>query len=180
MPPFHRRSYRTNESGGSVLPQFDEEVELIVARDRPPHVANRLARKPQASASPTHQSPVDEYLYERVEALADHIRQLREELDTRVELQDYFLSQLDYQIRESAFSLSQFSPWGVGYNSGVDVKRNFLERQLPRLREERRATELKAWQDVTDIRKELREAENEYRAMTRHRRSFSTGDSGGD
>jgi len=64
-------------------------------------------------------------------------------------------------------SLEQFSGWGVGYNTGVDVKRNHLERMLLQLRNDRRAAVLSAWQDLTRMRKELREAWNMYRDSRR-------------
>jgi len=66
--------------------------------------------------------------------------------------------------------LSQFHFWGIGYNRGVDRKRNMLERQLTNLRRERRAVELRAWEDIVDIRKELRKVLEDYRdALRRYR-----------
>ena len=76
------------------------------------------------------------------------------------------------QLRPSRclFSLSQFHFWGIGYNKGVDMKRNLLERQLSTLRRERRAVELKAWADIVNIRKELRRTLEEYKdAIRRYR-----------
>lgn len=55
----------------------------------------------------------------------------------------------------------------MGYNTGVDVKRNHLERQLQQLRTERRAAELRTWDDLVRLRKELREAVREYESKKR-------------
>jgi len=45
-----------------------------------------------------------------------------------------------------------------------------LERQLTNLRREKRAVELRAWEDIVDIRKELRKVLEDYRdALRRYR-----------
>lgn len=79
-------------------------------------------------------------------------------------------SQVDYQISTAAQSLEEFSFFGVGYNQGIDFKRNHLERQLAIFRKERRDSRLKTWQDLSALGKELREAAAEYQdALRRYR-----------
>jgi hypothetical protein len=75
------------------------------------------------------------------------------------------LSQIDYQISKTAQSLGEFSFHGVGYNTGVDMKRNHLERQLSLFRRERRETRLRTWQDLAGLRKELEQAIAEYEEL---------------
>jgi len=138
-------------------------------------VVDRLLREtPRVEAEPAL-SPADEFLGERLATAGQRIAELNQETRSRVDLQDYFIGQLDYQIGEAAFSLSQLRSWGVGYNTGVDVKRNWLERQLKELRKERRDAELRTWEDVIQLRRELREVLEEYRDLRRRYALLRTG-----
>lgn len=112
--------------------------------------------------------PADEaqsYLVGLLEEKAATIEQLEEEALARAQLHDESIREVDYQITKAASSLDQFTTWGIGYNTGVDIKRNFLERELSNLRKERRSTFLRAWQDIAGLRKEFREAVAEYNSL---------------
>ncbi len=80
-------------------------------------------------------------------------------------MHDQSVAEIDYQITQAASSLEQFSNWGIGYNTGVDVKRNFLERELSNLRKERRSLLVRTWDDIGRLRKEFRQLVREYKAM---------------
>jgi hypothetical protein len=114
---------------------------------------------------------IDSYLIDRTDAARQRTAQLRKELEGRLALHRKFVSEIDSQVLYCQTSLSRFTGWGVGYNTGVDVKRNHLERQLQQLRAERRNAELRAWQDLVKLRGELREAQREYRDADRLTRS---------
>ena len=161
------------------LSQERELDQLLRSRKAKKVVEKLLKEVPEIEADEA-EAPTDKYFNERLAVAGKQATQLRQEIETRVELHDYFLARLDYQIREAAFSLSQVSSWGIGYNTGVDVKRNFLERQLAQFRKERRETELRAWEDIVDLRKELREATAEYRELRRRYRLMRIGDGDGD
>lgn len=111
--------------------------------------------------------PFETYFSEKLNSLKDEIQQISTEITTRHDFTHKFLYEIDYQIREAAFSLSEFKFWGVGYNNGVDKKRNHLERMLSDLRKERRSTELRCWEDIISLRKDLREALSEYKDIIR-------------
>lgn len=110
---------------------------------------------------------VEQYFQERFDTTRSRVEQIRREVDARVEIRADFMREIDLQISYAQMSLEKFSGWGVGYNTGVDVKRNHLERQLLQLRTERRAAELRTWQDLVGLRKDLRDAMEEYRATFR-------------
>ena len=110
---------------------------------------------------------IDSYLTDRADAARQRTSQLRRELEGRLALHRQFVREIDSQVLYCQTSLSRFTGWGVGYNTGVDVKRNHLERQLQQLRAERRNAELRAWQDLVKLRGELREAQREYRDADR-------------
>ena len=125
--------------------------------------------------------PFESYFSEKLDYLRDTVGQISAEITTRHEFTNKFLYQIDYQIRECAFSLSEFRFWGIGYNTGVDKKRNHLERMLSDLRKERRATELRCWEDIVSLRKDLRDTLSEYKDILRRGRILEKfGDRNGD
>lgn len=115
---------------------------------------------------PLTQTDEDFFVYHSRQ-LERAIASLRQELYTRLDLRDQVLQQIDYQIRKAAHSLESFTGFGLGYNVGVDVKRNQLERQLADLRKERRNQELRGWDDVVALRRELRRAQDELTDVER-------------
>lgn len=112
--------------------------------------------------------PVDEaqnYLIGKLKEIGSALHQLEEEALARTQLNEESVREIDYQISKAASSLDQFSHWGIGYNTGVDIKRNHLERELSNLRKERRSTFLRTWEDIAALRKEFREALAEYKSL---------------
>ena len=122
-------------------------------------------------SEPPAQHPVanhiDRYFQERLDASRRRFLEIRREVDSRRALSRAFREEIDSQISYAQLSLEEFSGWGVGYNTGVDVKRNHLERQLQQLRSERRSSQLQAWTDFVRLRKDLREALLDYQAAAR-------------
>lgn len=110
---------------------------------------------------------IDQYFQNRVQTRKGRVDQIRKEMETRLEMNSKFIKEIDSQISYAQFSLERFTGWGVGYNTGVDVKRNHLERQLQQFRTDRRTAELRTWEDLISLRKELREATEEYKGARR-------------
>ena len=159
--------------------RLEQELDEILRRRRVKRVAEKLVREAPRIEAESSKDPTDQLMGERLAISREQIAHHKQELDTRQELQDYFLARIDYQITEAAFSLSELQSWGVGYNTGVDVKRNFLERQLAQLRKDRRDTELRTWEDVVQIRKGLREALKEYRELRQRYKMMEYGEERG-
>jgi len=105
----------------------------------------------------------------RIQDLRGTIDKVNDEISNRFEMKKEFEKEIDYQIRKAAFSLKQFKFWGLGYNTGVDVKRNFLERQLADFRKEKRRTELQCWGDIISLRKDLRKVLEEYNTLLKRK-----------
>lgn len=101
----------------------------------------------------------------KIKDLRESIEHITNEISVRLEMKGEFDNELDYQISRAAFSLSEFNRWGLGYNTGVDVKRNMLEKQLADLRREKRRTELQCWEDIISLRKDLRKTAEEYNGL---------------
>lgn len=131
-----------------------------------------LLSKPPASERPRGHSLVDEYLQGRAGDARDTVQELERELYVRGQLHAQSTTQLDYQITQAARALEQFRGWAVGYNRGVDEKRIELERTLRELRREKRATRVRAWDDLVRLRAELRERRREYFAAARRARQL--------
>jgi hypothetical protein len=106
-----------------------------------------------------------DFIENRIKDLKGTIDQINKEIYLRFEMKNKFNGELEYQFSRAAFSLSQFKFWGLGYNTGVDVKRNMLERQLADFRKEKRRTELQCWEDIISLRKELRTVLDEYKML---------------
>lgn len=114
-----------------------------------------------------------EFFAYKLKDLGKTIDQLNKEIRIRLEMKQTFDAELDYQISKAAFSLEQFKFWGLGYNTGVDVKRNMLERQLADFRKEKRRIELQGWEDIISLRRELRKSLEEYNSLLRRKNMLS-------
>lgn len=120
---------------------------------------------PKGKALPEPEDEAQAYLIGKLRDARSAVGQLEEEAVARSQLHDESITEISYQISRTALSLDHFTGWGVGYNTGVDIKRNQLERELSNLRKERRSTLLRTWEDIASLRKEFREAVAEYKSL---------------
>jgi hypothetical protein len=144
---------------------YSDQIEFEEARKRKTKkkdLVQALLADLEEEPAPRTELPSEAFITDRLRAARQTKDQLRREMDLRVKMHRHFLKEIKSQITYAQFSLEKFSGWGVGYNTGVDVKRNHLERILLQLRNERRASVLKTWEDLVRIRKDLREAWQEY------------------
>ena len=164
--------------------QLNRQAQELLESRKVKDLLEELSLFPELARAPEEIKPIepfDVYFSEKLGSLRDTVDQVSAEIITRHEFADKFLYQIDYQIRECASSLSEFNCWGLGYNTGVDKKRNHLERMLSDLRKERRGTELRCWQDIVALRKDLRDTLSEYKNIIRRGRMLQTsGDRNGD
>ncbi len=144
--------------------EFDEAKRRAA---RKPDLIQELLADLEPQQPESRPGDIDGYITDRAHVARKRVSEVRGELTTRLELNTKFMTEIDTEIRYLQLSLDQFAGWGVGYNTGVDVKRNHLERQLQQLRTERRGAELRTWDDLVKVRKELREAMKEYRDTDR-------------
>lgn len=157
--------------------QLNKQAQELLESRKVKDLLEELSLVPELARAPEEIKPIepfDVYFSEKLGSLRDTVDQVSAEITTRHEFADKFLYQIDYQIRECASSLSEFDRWGLGYNTGVDKKRNHLERMLSDLRKERRATELRCWEDIVALRKDLRETLTEYKDIIRRGRMLQT------
>ncbi len=122
--------------------------------------------------------PVERYLRSRTDDAGLDVHQIEDEIVSRRRLMDRQLEEIDYQVNRAAFSLKQLD-FRVGYNDAVDFKRNWTERELANMRRERRNLRLRCWEDIVALRKELREAQKQYRDALARRQIMERDASGG-
>jgi hypothetical protein len=149
------------------------ELEELRRKRKEKTLLEKLIEKDEERQEPGKPKEVAEFFAYKLKDLGETIDQLNKEIGTRLEMKQTFDAELDYQINKAAFSLGQFKFWGLGYNTGVDVKRNMLERQLADFRREKRRIELQGWEDIISLRKELREALEEYDSLLRRKNALS-------
>ena len=142
---------------------------------RKPNLVQELFADLEIPGEAARPFEIESYFADRVDSVQRRLDQTGKELQTRLTLHAAFKEEIDAQIGYCQVSLQKFAGWGVGYNTGVDMKRSNLERQLQQLRSERRRTEVQAWDDVVRLRKELHEALQEYRGAQRISGAISRG-----
>jgi hypothetical protein len=168
--PHSPKRLANNDFEENYLQQI--ELDKFLSQREEKDLLEELLAKPEVLEIKPEQpaEPVTEFFMDKVESLREKINHLNREIDIRFQLRQKFREQIEYQIRECAFSLRQFQTFGVGYNIGVDQKRNHLERQLLTLRKDKRNVELRAWADITELRKELRSVLDEDKSALRRYR----------
>lgn len=148
---------------------LDLEIEEIAKLKKKKNLLEELSAFVEPGIEERKPKELTEFFTYKLKGLRESIDQINKEISTRFEMKQQFDKELDYQICKAAFSLEQFKFWGLGYNIGVDVKRNMLERQLADFRKEKRRIALQGWEDIISLRKELRKAMEEYKSLLRRK-----------
>ena len=141
------------------------EVEKILASKKKKDLIEELFQPEKIEHEKIPPLEASDFIENRIKDLKGTMDQINKEIYLRFEMKNKFDTELDYQISRAAFSLGQFKFWGLGYNTGVDVKRNMLERQLADFRREKRRIELQDWEDIIGLRKDLRKVLEEYKML---------------
>lgn len=151
---------------------LDLEIEKIEKRKKKRDLLEELSGPVEPIIEPKKPEELPEFFTYKLKDLRETINQISKEISNRFELKREFEKELDYQILKAAFSLEQFKFWGLGYNTGVDVKRNMLERQLADFRKEKRRIELQGWEDIISLRKDMRRVSEEYKTLLRRKNAI--------
>lgn len=152
--------------------QIDYDFEEAKKRKKVDLIENLL--KPEEIIPDDHkQLEVSDFIDNRMKDLKTKMNQIEKEILLRFQMKNQFDEEIEYQISRAAFSLSQFKFWGLGYNTGVDVKRNMLEKQLVDFRKDKRRTQLQCWEDIIGLRKELRALIDEYQMLARRKKAMA-------
>jgi hypothetical protein len=152
--------------------QIDLDYEELIRAKKKRDLIEELfdTDKTGVDIKPIQETP--DFIESRLKDLRSTIGQLNKQIHLRVEMKKQFDEELEYQLSRAALSLTHFKFWGLGYNTGVDVKRNMLERQLVDFRKEKRKTELQCWENVISLKRELRTILDEYKMLITRKESM--------
>ena len=162
-----------NGINGNSFEWYQIDLDFEEAKKRKKTDLMEYLLKPEEILPDEHeQIEASDFIDNRMKDLRAKMNQIEKEISLRFLMKNQFDEEIEYQISKAAFSLSQFKFWGLGYNTGVDVKRNMLEKQLVDFRKDRRRTQLQCWEDIIGLRKELRALNDEYRMLARRKKAI--------
>lgn len=101
-------------------------------------------------------------LSQRKELLKERIEELTADIHKREKLEERTLEKAEIEGEGLEFLLGQVSAWSLGSYPSVDMRRTNLEREILALKKAGWDEQLRCWRDIVTLKKELREALEEY------------------
>ncbi len=101
-------------------------------------------------------------LSQRKKLLKERIEELIEDIHKREKLEGQMLEKADVEGAGLEFLLGQVRTWSLGNYPSVDMRRTNLEREILALKKAGWDEQLRCWRDLVMLKKELREALEEY------------------
>ena len=114
---------------------------------------------------------VTSILDERIQNLREAIDEIDAALAGRKQLNVHFIEQIDREAKEVKRHLSMLQPpWKMGFHPDVEFLRLSFHKSLTSRAKERRAEDLKYWENGVNLAKERRKFLDEYKALLATRR----------
>jgi hypothetical protein len=101
-------------------------------------------------------------LSQRKKLLKERIEELIADIHKREKLEGQMLEKADVEGAGLEFLLGQVRTWSLGNYPSVDMRRTNLEREILALKKAGWDEQLRCWRDLVMLKKELREALEEY------------------
>jgi hypothetical protein len=101
-------------------------------------------------------------LSQRKKLLKERIEELITDIRKREKLEEETLEKTEVEGAGLEFLLGQVRTWSLGNYPSVDMRRTNLEREILALKKAGRDERLRCWRDLVMLKKELREALEEY------------------
>jgi hypothetical protein len=101
-------------------------------------------------------------LSQRKKLLKERIEELIADIRKREKLEDQMLEKAEVESTDLQFLLGQVRTWSLGNYPSVDMRRTNLEREILALKKAGWDERLRCWRDLVMLKKELREALEEY------------------
>ena len=124
---------------------------------RPFHERDSSGRK-HLSPSPV----LGTTLSQRKKLLKERIEELITDIHKREKLEEEMLEKAEIENTSLKFLLGQVRTWSLGNYPSVDMRRTNLEREILALKKAGWDERLRCWRDLVMLKKELREALEEY------------------
>ena len=117
-------------------------------------------------ASGTDDAAVTGILDERIENLREAIGEIDEALAGRKELNQDFIDEINREAEEVKRHLDMLQePWKMGFYPEVEFLRLSFHKSLTSRAKDRRAEQLKYWENGVNLAKERRKFLDEYKAL---------------
>jgi hypothetical protein len=124
-----------------------------------------------SSGTPRNAAPITGILDERIDNLREAIHEIDDALAGRKELNQAFIEQIEREAAEVKHHLNMLQdPWKMGFHPDVEFLRLSFHKSLTSRAKERRAEELKYWENNVNLAKERRKFLDEYKALLATRR----------
>lgn len=117
------------------------------------------------SSGSEHPSPspvLGATLSQRKKLLKERLEELIADIHKREKLEGQMLEKADVEGAGLEFLLGQVRTWSLGNYPSVDMRRTNLEREILALKKAGWDEQLRCWRDLVMLKKELREALEEY------------------
>jgi hypothetical protein len=115
-------------------------------------------------------------LDERIANLREAIEEIDLALAGRKELNQAFLEQIDREAESVRGQINMLQdPWKLGFHPQIEFLRLSLHKSLTSRAHDRRAEELKYWENGVNLAKERRRFLDEYKALVATRRRLGGG-----
>ena len=109
---------------------------------------------------------VTSILDERIQNLREAIEEIDEAMAGRKELNEDFVEQIDRESEEVKRHLNMLNPpWKTGFYPELEFLRLSFHKSLTSRAKDRRAEELKYWENGVNLAKERRKFLDEYKAL---------------
>lgn len=111
---------------------------------------------------------------ERLQNLSEAIDELDQALAQRRHLSRKFLRQVEEETKEVLRHIRGLNPpWKTGFHPELEFLRLSLHKSLTSRKKDKRAEELKYWEDVTGLIKDKRKLLDQYKALLSTRRRLT-------
>ena len=122
-----------------------------------------LPERDRGSSEHPSSSPVlGATLSQRKKLLTERIAELIADIHKREKLEGQMLEKAEIESTGLEFLLGQVRTWSLGNYPSVDMRRTNLEREILSLKKAGWDERLRCWRDLIMLKKELREALEEY------------------
>jgi DNA-binding transcriptional MerR regulator len=171
FPQDYKKDLNSHKNSARIAPEDEEEfsgLDLTFEEDEPdPHLPTSGFRlSPQQDRTGAERSKSSSMLgvtlSQRKELLKERIEELVSDLHKREKLEEQMLEKADVETGCLEFLLGQVRSWSLGSYPSVDMRRGNLEREILTLKKAGWDEQLRCWRDLVALKKELREALEEY------------------
>jgi len=133
--------------------------------------SSRASREDVSPSLGGTEASVTGIIDERIENLREAIDEIDQALAGRKTLNEAFIRQIDAEAEEVKRHLNMLQePWKMGFHPEVEFLRLSFHKSLTSRAKERRAEELKHWENNINLVKERRKFLDEYKALLATRR----------